>query len=89
MYSDPAFGGAAITTLEHSPHAEDVRWAMGYTRGYADRMDLINMTPEPALSQTGYVLAHVGSEYLAYQWDQSHQAQQHVLGKPSSWELYR
>ena len=70
---DPAnFGGAHSGNI--SPNAEDVRKAMGYARGYADRMDLIDTTPEPALSQTGYVLANVGSEYLVYQWDQSHQA---------------
>ena len=68
MYSDPVFGGAALAP--HSPHADDVRTAMDYTRGYAERMDLINMTPQGSLSpignNDGYVLAEVGEEYLVY-----------------------
>ncbi len=62
MYSDPVFGGAALAP--HSPHADDVRTAMGYTRGYAERMDLINMTPQGSLSpignDDGYVLGRGG-----------------------------
>lgn len=50
-----------------SPHAEDVRKAMGSTRGYADKMNLAAMTPRNGISSTAYCLAHVGSEYLVYQ----------------------
>ena len=64
----PLYGanpGASISST-----ANDVRAAMGYTRGYAERMDLINMTPQGSLSpignDDGYVLANVGQEYLVY-----------------------
>ena len=67
---DPAnFGGADIGG-DPSPNAEDVRIAMGNTKSYADRMNLIDMTPQGSLSpigsEPGYVLAKVGEEYLVY-----------------------
>jgi Family of unknown function (DUF6298)/Protein of unknown function (DUF4038) len=43
------------------------RAAMGQTRRYADKMDLINMTPRRDLASTHYALARPGSEYLVYQ----------------------
>ncbi len=43
-----------------------IRQAMGDTRAWADRMDLINMTPRGDLSSTGYALANPGIEYLIY-----------------------
>jgi hypothetical protein len=75
MYLPPTdFGGASISQavgssppIEHSPHADDVRKAMGHTRSYADRMNLIEMTPQRALSSTDYALAKLGQEYLIYQ----------------------
>ena len=79
LYADPAFGGAGLIydvlpsacasprSLNPSPHAGEVRDAMGDTRCYADRMNLVEMTPQPTLSSTGYVLAKVGEEYLVYQ----------------------
>jgi hypothetical protein len=39
---------------------------MGDTRRYAQRMDLIQMTPRPDLVSTRYCLANPGQEYLIY-----------------------
>jgi hypothetical protein len=44
-----------------------IRDAMGSTMTYANRMNLVAMTPQPALSSTGYCLANPGAEYLVYQ----------------------
>ncbi len=49
------------------PVWEPIRNALGYTRKWAERIALADMTPQPELSSTGYCLAKVGSEYLAYQ----------------------
>ena len=54
--------------------SEDSRWDnmrdnLGHTRAYADRMNLVAMTPRPELSSTGAVLANAvasGAEYLVY-----------------------
>jgi Malectin domain/Family of unknown function (DUF6298) len=45
---------------------EDVRWAMGHTRSYADKMNMAAMSPRGDLSSTGYALANPGQEYLIY-----------------------
>jgi hypothetical protein len=45
---------------------ETVRLNMGYTLNYAEKMDLINMTPRPELTSTGYCLAKPGFEYITY-----------------------
>jgi hypothetical protein len=53
---------------ESSPDAfEPARQAMGDTRRYAERIDLIGMPPRGDLSSTGYALAHPGKEYLILQ----------------------
>jgi hypothetical protein len=44
-----------------------IRDAMGATRSYASRMNLVAMTPHAELSTTGYCLANPGVEYLVYQ----------------------
>ena len=46
---------------------EPARCAMGDTRRYAERVELIDMVPRPELSSTGYVLASPGKEYLVLQ----------------------
>ena len=46
---------------------DGIRNAMGSTLTYANRMDLVAMTPQPSLSTTHYCLAHTGVEYLVYQ----------------------
>ena len=43
---------------------EAVRYAMGDTLRYAQKMNLIQMEPRDDLSSTGYVLANIGQEYL-------------------------
>lgn len=43
---------------------EPARYAMGDTRRYAERIDLIAMKPRGELSSTGYALANAGKEYL-------------------------
>lgn len=46
---------------------EPARHAMGDTRRYAERMNLIEMEPRDDLSSTGYALASPGEEYLVLQ----------------------
>lgn len=42
------------------------RPAMGHTRAYAERMNLVAMTPRNDLASTQYCLANPGKEYLIY-----------------------
>ena len=46
---------------------EPARFAMGDTRRFAERMELIGMEPRGDLSSTGYALANPGEEYLVLQ----------------------
>jgi hypothetical protein len=46
---------------------EPARWAMGDTRRFAERMNLLQMEPRQDLSSTGYALANPGAEYLVLQ----------------------
>jgi hypothetical protein len=50
---------------------EPARYAMGDTLRYAERMQLIEMTPRGDLASTGYALANPGQEYLALQPDEA------------------
>ena len=43
-----------------------IRKNMGYTLGFAHRMNLVGMQPQPSLVSSGYCLALPGNEYLAY-----------------------
>ena len=45
---------------------EPVRKAIGNTRYYANKMNLVEMTPHDELSETRYCLANPGHEYLTY-----------------------
>jgi Family of unknown function (DUF6298) len=56
---DPSAGGPMSYAA-----FEPARWAMGDTRRFAERMDLIAMAPRDDLSSTGYALANPGQEYL-------------------------
>lgn len=52
-----------------NPSEEEVRRNLGYTRSYADRMNLTVMTPQPKVCSTGYCLvnsAAEGAEYLVF-----------------------
>lgn len=46
---------------------ESTRFAMGDTRRYADRMDLLATTPRGELATTGFALVNPGHEYLVLQ----------------------
>lgn len=46
---------------------DGIRDSMGSTLTYANRMNLVEMTPQASLSSTQYCLANPGSEYLVYQ----------------------
>lgn len=46
---------------------EPVRRALGDTRYFAQRMNLIRMSPRSDLASTAYCLANPGAEYLVYQ----------------------
>jgi hypothetical protein len=59
--------GRAVPTSTGDAGFMAARAAMGHTRRYADKMNLISMTPRADLASTGYALAHPGSEYLVYQ----------------------
>jgi len=63
---DDSTGRAVPVTTEDSGFVA-ARAAMGQTRRYADRMNLIAMVPRGDLSSTGYMLADRGSEYIVYQ----------------------
>ncbi|MBN2289164.1 MAG: hypothetical protein JXQ83_07510 [Candidatus Glassbacteria bacterium] len=52
-----------------NPEWEAIRWSMGYTKAFAERMDLAGMTPRGELASSGYCLAKTGAErpeYLVY-----------------------
>jgi hypothetical protein len=49
------------------PSFEPARNAMGDTRRFAERINLIEMEPRDDLSSTGYALANPGQEYLVLQ----------------------
>lgn len=66
---DPKFGEVTDKWPDY-PAYEDLRNAMGYTRDYAERMDLTAMVPQNGGSSpcsTGYCLYNSGREYLVYQ----------------------
>ncbi|MEP6595622.1 MAG: DUF6298 domain-containing protein [Ginsengibacter sp.] len=48
------------------PEHSLIRQNMGYTRSFAQRINLRNMTPHGELSTTRYCLANEGDEYLVY-----------------------
>src|SRR5262249_1649705 len=58
---DPSAGAPSYDSLEAA------RWAMGDTRRYANKINLIEMEPSGDLSSTGYALANPGKEYLILQ----------------------
>lgn len=46
---------------------EPIRKNMGYTRRYAEKMNLLKAIPHNEISSTSYCLADPGSEYIIYQ----------------------
>ena len=45
---------------------EPIRRSMGYTRRYAEKMDLVAALPRPDLASTKFCLGNPGKEYLVY-----------------------
>jgi hypothetical protein len=64
---NPSASPAASPGLPPYESYESVRYAMGDTLRYAQKMNLIQMEPRGELSSTGYVLANPGKEYLVLQ----------------------
>jgi hypothetical protein len=58
-YTDPAYNPS-------DPKWEVIRTNMGYTRSWAQRIDLAHALPRGDLADSGYCLAIEGSEYLAF-----------------------
>jgi hypothetical protein len=48
------------------PKWDPVRDSLGYTRQFAERMDLAKATPSEEIASSGYCLAVPGKEYLVY-----------------------
>jgi len=70
IFMDP-YLEIGLFTPAHPQGALDPKWdpvrrSMGYTRRFAERMDLVRMAPAPDMASTGYCLANPGREYLVY-----------------------
>jgi hypothetical protein len=64
IFMDPYDG--VVLGKKFDPEWEPIRRSMGYTRNFAERMNLAAMTPRKDLSSTNYCLAKSGQEYLVY-----------------------
>ena len=63
----PAHG---VCTVPDAAKWDNLRYNMGYAVTYANKVDLVKMTPQGSLSSTGYCLAQTpstGAEYLVYE----------------------
>ena len=56
-----------MDSMDGDRNREAIRWAMGHTRHYANRMNLAASRPRPDLASTRFCLAVPGKEYLVYQ----------------------
>jgi len=66
-YYDNAISGRGIPF--ENEKQDEIRASLGYTRNYAERMNLVEMAPMPELCSTGYCLANPGNdkpEYLVF-----------------------
>jgi hypothetical protein len=70
-YLDPSHDKGRNSPVGSSPdpYWDAIRRAMGDTRAYAMRMNLVAMPPRGDLASTGFCLANPGSEYLVFQPD--------------------
>lgn len=72
MLMDPYDGGWPIASAPYDikdPRWEQVRTNLGYARSFADRMNILAMTPHAELASSGYCLANAGGaqpEYFVY-----------------------
>ena len=64
IFMDPYDG--VVLGKQLDPKWDPIRRSMGYTRMYADRMNLAAMRPRDDLASTKYCLAKPGVEYLVY-----------------------
>ena len=64
IFMDPYDG--VVLGKQFDPKWDPIRRSMGYTRMYADRMNLAAMQPRDDLASTKYCLAKPGVEYLVY-----------------------
>ena len=86
---NPIFMDSYIESLHNKTSDLDPKWeplrkAMGHTLTYAEKMNLIKMTPRGDLASTGYCLANPGTEYLIYQPESGQTF--HVDLEPASYE---
>jgi len=65
LFMDP-YDGKVLSNSYDPAWMEPIRKSMGHTLRFAQKMDLIHMTPEPGLASTTYCLANKGKEYLIY-----------------------
>lgn len=65
LFMDP-YDGKVLTAPFDDKRLELLRRNLGYTLRYAEKMDLIEMTPSGHLTSGGYCLANPGMEYLIY-----------------------
>jgi hypothetical protein len=61
-----SFTGGISKDQRDYPDWEPTRRAMGDTRRYAQRLNLVRMAPHPEWSSSRYCLADPGEEYLVY-----------------------
>jgi len=52
--------------LKGYPYLDGIRRNMGYALGYANKIDLARMKPNPELCSTTYCLSNPGNEYLVF-----------------------
>ncbi|UCG57366.1 MAG: hypothetical protein JSU70_21170 [Phycisphaerales bacterium] len=64
LFMDPYDG--VVLGRQFDPQWEPIRRSLGYTRTYAEKMNLAAMLPRPGLASTKYCLADPGREYLIY-----------------------
>ena len=59
-------GGDSPPAADLDPEWDPVRDSMGYTRRFAERMDLAKARPSEQIASSGYCLAVPGEEYFVY-----------------------
>ena len=65
LFMDPYNGG--VQGAPFDPQWDSNRKNLGYTRTYAEKMNLSEAVPHNELTSTRYCLANPGTEYLVYQ----------------------
>ena len=84
IFMDPYDG--VVLGKQFDPKWDPIRRSMGYTRMYAERMNLAAMQPRNDLSSTKYCLANPGVEYLVYKPAANKEASITVKLKPGKYE---